>query len=955
MISSMFRLTLLLPLFLLLSAEVSTAQFYDNIQRPDLNWYELHTPHFRIIYHEGYQATAQRAARLLEAEYSEIQQLVGGHLHRFPVIINGYNDRSNGYVTSFNFRMEVEAPPIAGKVLNPRTGGHLENLMAHELVHALQFSERGANLGVSSFFYLFWPDGGRSMHGLMASGMVEGFAVYQESNLQTTQGGRGNYAPFTQRFNANFHSKNPWNMGQLVTPPGATSPGDRFYIGGYHFTDWLAETYGEATIRQSIRRFARFPLLGYAPILGLTTGTMPGKLYRDFSAEVASREEVRLDSIRLAGITLAEPVGFSRLRGADIHQPVFVSEHEVLFYSRFYNARPGFRLYDLRTGDVRLVHEVSVEESVGYSVSSDGSTLVYGRYSPHPYHDNRFHVDLHEFDLTSGKTTRLTRNERLRTPAHAREGRLYAIQNDRETFKWVTVFPDSIVPVISLYPDNIVEIAPNHSQLMLSAVIANRNGIQGIWFTHETFERDILRQEPDIFFPGGSVYDPVWSPDGLRLMFTGERNGVMNIYEYDYAEDVLRQLTSSFFNAMEPAYAPNYSGTSEDDLIAFVLNEGEQRRLATLRRTDFLNHVVPESEWRVSSYTTILGARMGDELAAEMASWTSQPYRTGYAWLKPRMYLPVYSVVNNLENIAVGLEISSADVLRRHAYTAGFQIGEYQKFYTLRYRYTGFYPALELEATQSPYNPGTLAPNNKFFGEERRYSVSSPNIYQFDTRKGSTYVFVRPEVAYLASRIRFGNVAQNSTDWNTATRLRNFAYFGWQIRQNIRAAQPVSGINALLQVDYDVDNSVNVTPFQAYRAGVYGYVAPLAIFNQSLRIGAEVIRQNRLGYNTLGIIHEGFDRDDFVLPSKDYIVMSGRYTIPLSHPDNGGFLIPFYTERIYAVLFGETVTDTQFGGAQTIAGAGLRARIRIINLPLDLGIGVALPLNGGPETIVLNF
>jgi hypothetical protein len=155
---------------------VTFAQVYDNAIRPNLVWFELETPHFRILYHEGYEETARRAGRLLESEYAEIQQLVGGNLERFPVIINGYNDLSNGYVTTFNFRMEVEAPPLNGKIMNPQTGGHLENLMAHELVHALQFSEHGG-FGISRFLYIFSPDLGRSVHGFMAPGFMEGYAV----------------------------------------------------------------------------------------------------------------------------------------------------------------------------------------------------------------------------------------------------------------------------------------------------------------------------------------------------------------------------------------------------------------------------------------------------------------------------------------------------------------------------------------------------------------------------------------------------------------------------------------------------------------------------------------------------------------------------------------------------------------------------------------------------------
>ena len=117
------------------------------------------------------------------------------------------------------------------------------------------------------------------------------------------------------------------------------------------------------------------------------------------------------------------------------------------------------------------------------------------------------------------------------------------------------------------------------------------------------------------------------------------------------------------------------------------------------------------------------------------------------------------------------------------------------------------------------------------------------------------------------------------------------------------------------------------------------------------------IVQNRFGYNTLNLIHEGFNYSDFKLVEKNFTTISTKYNIPLGYPDTGGILIPAYVESYYLTLFSESIINSEFQHLDSVIGIGFRGRFRFFyNIVFDVGIGVAFnPFINGSETIVLNF
>ncbi len=148
----MKKFLLLLLLSVVFIGEIN-AQFYNTQYRtPGQDWRQLQTDRFRVIYPGRYDSLARETMTILELEYDNIQELVGGDLQNFPVILNPENDRSNGFVSPFNFRSEIEIAPFLGKSLSPRSGNWLETVVPHELVHALHFNVNPPATPVRSFF-----------------------------------------------------------------------------------------------------------------------------------------------------------------------------------------------------------------------------------------------------------------------------------------------------------------------------------------------------------------------------------------------------------------------------------------------------------------------------------------------------------------------------------------------------------------------------------------------------------------------------------------------------------------------------------------------------------------------------------------------------------------------------------------------------------------------------------
>lgn len=941
-----------------LSGSAFSQLYFNQYRPPAQDWQELRTDHFRIIYPAEAESAAYRAGRILEIQYPEIQKAVGGNLRYFPFVLNSENDRSNGFVTPVNFRSEVELPPIKGKIMNPSSGDWLELVLPHELVHALHMNVNP--ISITSLIGVFSPDLRRSVHTAAPLGVLEGIAVEHESHGAVPGGGRGNHPYFTNRFTSNFVSDDRWSMGQLFHVSSSTLPFDRHYAGAYEFTNWLQNQYGDDTFRKAIEFHYKWPFLGFGIALRNTTGRWPGTLYRSFIEDMEVLEKERISSLQ--GITTAKSYFPDHgKKGAVIRRPLWINEKVLLMHGTFYNSPTGFYTYNFENSTFNLLLEHQSVEDFRYSFINDPGEIYFADYVTDGLYHNTFRSSLFRYNIETGRRSKIAPDERLFAPSPGSP--FLALQTAGSGNRLVIV--DTETGALELAADpgeqaTIEEVQQHAIHKDHLAIIARKESVQALWITNPDFVQESLEADPDIVFAEGSVFDLNWHPEEKKLLFSSDHTGTLNIYEYDIEAQRVMQITGSFYNAYEGSYSP------EGTRIAYILQEDSKQFPAILDRENYTNRVLPASEWQPTPEKTGQMHRplMESAQQPDESAWEQMPYRTGFSWLWPRTILPhVDEIVSGTREI--GLQFLSADLMNRHTYSLTASGVQDRLWLDFDYEYSGFYPGFGINLFNSPGFPSirdadeVLDEPVRFLLQERGASLKIPIRYTFRRNTRLTSVSIIPE--YTISQVRFFGLNTPDEALNNYGSLHTVKFntiFNYRLRQFRRDFQPNSGWILFVQADYDINGhpfrfDYNDLSFsgtfidrKGLRLGMYRYIAPFGRWNQSLRLGAQVLTQTEIGkYNLQGIVSNAF-ADDVFFGANNAGFLSTRYTIPLAYPDDGGFLIPAYLSNLYVVLFSQTVGDLNSGpfseivnSSRTAIGAGIRTRVRLSNFSIDFGIG----------------
>lgn len=971
---------LILTLFLCMPLQASS-QFYDSFvkHRPQgLNWQQLNTDHFRIIYPDGEDSLAYRTGAILENQYPLASKLTGGLLENFPVVLDNYNDLSNGFVTSLNFRSEVVLAPFKGKGMNPRTGDWLEGVLSHELVHAahvnVQLPQEERKFSFSGLLSYVSPDAARSIHSFVPVGLHEGLAVYHESNAVSTGGGRGNYTYFNNRFNSNFTSSKQWNMGQTFIPSDYTLPYNRHYLSGYHFMDWLQDTYGEETARNSIRFHYYYFFMGYGFSLYHTTGKWPWELYDEYITQLKKEEKDRKSLIE-NNTTSKSTVIDIPFKGELLRSPKWISEQKLLTYGNFYNGDVGFYSYNLEDHSFRLIRESFTVDSYNYEIAPSKDEMLYSSYKKDPLYPGVFKSKIYQLDINTGEQTAVSEQQRIYNPT-SNGNRILALQTKGASARIVEIEDSGQLSVIKEFMNATpVALKFNPVNPAQIAVIVNRRGTQALWIaSSETLSED-LDNQPTVAFKNASVFDPEWHPSGKQLLFSVDAEPAMNVYELDLQNDTIAQLTNSRYNAFEASYAP------DGNRIAYVLQQGDEQKLAVLDRRHFSqkvlsgNQLMTTEEVREAFSKPLLGAALLTD-----NNWTKSDYKSDLSWLKPRIVFPV--IRENSNEIQTGVLISSSDVLTSQGYYAEITGIQNRLWYNLSYNNKTFYPGFKLSAYSDPdffvlTDPGA----DQGFGvmrEERGFELNVPFNYTFkgDTRLSS--VSVSSGIG-LEQHKYYDLQPDALSDYSNRLTAEWSAQLNLGILNRRRDIQPSSGFGLFGLIDKTLNTpktqlrypsgairDITLSDQWAVYYGVFGYLSPLRELNQSLRLDVQFLQQSKSPvYSTNTIVPMGFSENPF--PSfvdndvnNSLARISSRYTVPLFYPDTGGLTVPLYLSSIYLTGFSHTLTSLDannlIDASRSIFGAGFHIQFKVSNLMFDFGVGIAFePSRNETQLIIGQF
>jgi hypothetical protein len=572
-------------------AHAQVIPVYDVLSRPPgVSYQELRHGSWRVIFQEGVRDQAEELLWTLDGTFAAVDSLVGdGQPPALTVVLNDYNDRGNGYVTSFPFKSEIESTAISGRGLSPRNSNWTRLVTTHELVHAVQ-ADASHGFGLGAVVRPFAPDLARSMNMWMPKGWLEGLAVLHESAFEPG-GGRLNHPFFTMQFRAGMDAG--WSLAEMLEPPSYHRPFNRFYLGGALYSEFFVETYGVEAVQKASDWQGRIPFMGFGTVSRLATGDWPD--------DQMDRMRVWYDSTYGKRTSTYPEKAMVMGRTGLVHRnPQWLNDSTVLVYAFAYNLARGLFTVDVETGERnRLTVQETTEDAV-FSVD-DAGIIHYSRYERNPtsaitWTSRSFSVD------PEGETSEHPGSDHTLNPVRLPDGTIWAIRT-RGAFSDIVSLGDHPQVLFSLPRVRMERMAPRpHSDSV--AVIAHVGGHQGLFMVSNGQFR------PWIGFRNASIYDASWSADGKWLLFTADLPGTLQVHALRLEDDRIFQVTDDVYAAMEPSFSP------DGQRLAYVVYRDE--------RFDLVVDGVEPGGWRDLGTVAVLTDWPDDVL--ENAAQFNSPY-----------------------------------------------------------------------------------------------------------------------------------------------------------------------------------------------------------------------------------------------------------------------------------------------------------------------------------------
>ncbi|MCY3614464.1 MAG: DUF5050 domain-containing protein [Bacteroidetes bacterium] len=418
-----------------------------DFSRPALDWYQIETDHFVILFHmdesgQGASRSAQVAARVAEEVYGPITSLYehepDGKVH---IILKDYEDYSNGAAYFFDNKIEIWAPALN----SPLRGAHdwMRNVITHEFIHIVQVqaamkSPRRWPLGylqVLDYEDVRRPDVLYGYPNVIVSYPViglnnpawfaEGTAQYQHDHLHYDRWDSHRDMLLRTRV-LEGKALSLTELGSFYSKSSLMREG--VYNHGFAFTLYLARVYGVEVLAQISDYLRSWRIWRVEEAIEQATGVPGQEVYESWLQELNRSYVQAVSPIKesLAEGTLVEPEGFAN------YFPRFSPDGLKLAYisnKGEHFGRTSLYVQDLSSGSV-VAHDLGEAFgdyicSLGHRIKSnvtgaaawrpDGQAFAYARQRVTS--EGFLYTDLHLIDLDTEKSSPLTRDARASQPA----------------------------------------------------------------------------------------------------------------------------------------------------------------------------------------------------------------------------------------------------------------------------------------------------------------------------------------------------------------------------------------------------------------------------------------------------------------------------------------------------------------------------------------------------------
>lgn len=666
-----------IPLTLLYLAGIIAAAHAEisiGLNHPELTWSLRKTPHFKIIYHNGTEILAEKAAVVAEAVLKPIAEDLGGMPSKeITIIISDFDDLSNGLATPLGHSIFIWA-----KSFNKYTTGTmnwLRRVIAHELTHQLHFLSQRNLLGTPWELISF---------GTTSTWFTEGLAQYEAERWD-------DHRDLLLRVAS--HSNALLDRKRLEGFLGGDLIHFRLvYEQGHSLVRYIAEKYGADKIKLILQKQRQFPL-SFNLALKRAIGVSEQQLIEDWRKKVkhtysnAATDQELLASKHAPFQTKLQAV--YGLRWSPDGQLA-----AVVGIESFREGVTRLYLFDATGKQLKTIDGPGIGGF--FSWAPDGRSIVYSKLRRGK--NGRLVNDLMLYALESGHRNALTHNLRATDPAWSPDGKQIVFcqhQGPLSNLVLYEIETGKLTP-LTRFDDWHEVFAPNWktdgSAIAFSFIAPN--GWRNIATIRPDGSEFTLITQDSI-----DARTPVWH--GEKLAYISYQSGQANLVVRDFKTQTIHKKTNAYGGLFNPAWKPDGTAIS---VVAFEQRDSIHVYTLPIDSTGTVPQQKDES--KITWHQTIPPNAAPKQIAPSPLFRTAEElsYR-GIFHVRPHLTLPNFDYDDR--GLQFGIYNISADPLEKHTLISTLTGGKRLHF-AANYINRQFLPTISLFISQRSFNRGTF-------------------------------------------------------------------------------------------------------------------------------------------------------------------------------------------------------------------------------------------------------
>ncbi|MBS1680529.1 MAG: hypothetical protein JST48_02350 [Bacteroidetes bacterium] len=654
-----------------------------------LKWYQINSPHFRVLYPKGFEEQAQRMANTLETIREPEARSMNGLWKRVTLVLQNQTTVSNGFVSMMPKRSEFYTMPSQ----NYNFVGNndwLNMLATHEYRHVAQF--RHARRGLNKI--LFYGLGYNALAGMASAAAPqwfwEGDAVATETAF--TSSGRGRIPNFDLVFRTNLQEGRTFNYHKQYLESYKNNISN-WYVLGYHMVSYLRKRTGDPMIWDKVTARAwNLPIIPFrfSSALKKETGLFVTDLYKQMASDLKKEWKEQQDTLRLTpfeNITARTNQAYT-----DYLYPQELEDGSVV--ARKVGIGDIEQLVAIGKGETKTIFTQGFINESGMQ-SSAQNRVVWNEFRFDPRWQMRTYSTLVGYDFKSKHRQVITHSQRYAGAALSPDASQIATvetSTDYQTRLLLIDYNTGQVKMTFENPDNNFISMPHWAKngTEIVALLTNKNGKAIVKFDVAS---GVMTRLTD--FSNENIGYPV--PFEKYVLYNSPVSGIDNIYALDVNSGECFQITSSKYGAYNAC-------VSHDGKTIYYNNQSRNGM-------DVVSVPFDPASWKPWKKHEQPKNNFGHLVEQEgMPSLLSQipqhkfEYKRFHRWkgiINPYSWGP--SVGTSLTNTQVPIGITSQDILSTTQLFAGlvYDRAENNWIKKASVSFQGWYPVIDFSVTES--------------------------------------------------------------------------------------------------------------------------------------------------------------------------------------------------------------------------------------------------------------